>query len=523
MNKKILYGIIISSILLMSSAAMMMPSATGATWEFNVPDEAKGIKTQSEVKVYDKDTWGDCLGWDPDSSVQDDFGDDGIGNDYSNDADDVGAQSQTEILGWEDEDEINFFADTLMESGIDDNPFALEKYWDAVPFIDEVVEGWAIPPSVYTFTTAASETTFPAIYAVNYTLGQVNALSGGMVPEIVLAYGNSTISQGLALQGTLERTEAAAKYNSKFEGVILETNNWFFTDEEFEDDPDLEEEENPFIEDPHDLYKSYLSFEVFVGEIFSQMDTVTFYWDNMFNTLAAAKAANTQWDFGFGLITSYDFVELQLNNTIGNNTSPLYFGDTYWQLIEDSDIGNGDWLLGSYVLIQLVRQNLQAYFLNEIPDKAEYLKMLLTSGIPAHAPVDKWLEKVIDDFDINEDQVWGTRLDDDYDTFGGWKMEVDQEGLVITLDFEWTTTDVKDVPGSPYEEGREQKEDYEIVITYGDTGSRSKIEYITDDEVFYSIEGLAPAIPGYEIPVILAIAGLMTIGLIYAVLRKRRM
>ena len=66
MNKKVLYGMLFTSIFILSSVALLAKPALGAKWSFGVPDAAKGIETESEVKVYDKSDWGHALGNDPD-------------------------------------------------------------------------------------------------------------------------------------------------------------------------------------------------------------------------------------------------------------------------------------------------------------------------------------------------------------------------------------------------------------------------------------------------------------------------
>jgi hypothetical protein len=66
------------------------------------------------------------------------------------------------------------------------------------------------------------------------------------------------------------------------------------------------------------------------------------------------------------------------------------------------------------------------------------------------------------------------------------------------------------------------EDDYTIECTISsDYGTVSKVEFLDgDDEVFYSKEGLAPFVPGYELPILLGITAVFTIGIIYAI-RKR--
>jgi len=107
MNKKFVYSLVLTSIFIISTVAVCIQPVAGAKFKFGVPDAAKGMKLQSEVKVYDKSVWGDCLGTCLDDSVNEKYGGDGTN------ANDVGARSQGEITDWESDD-IWFFGDFLM-------------------------------------------------------------------------------------------------------------------------------------------------------------------------------------------------------------------------------------------------------------------------------------------------------------------------------------------------------------------------------------------------------------------------
>ena len=135
---------------------------------------------------------------------------------------------------------------------------------------------------------------------------------------------------------------------------------------------------------------------------------------------------------------------------------------------------------------------------------------ILRAGLPAHAPVDKWWEKVIDDFNIDEDTVW-VNLQGDANQGG-----VYVDGKTVVIEYEWYN--VQDWHGIKYED----RDDYEERYTYGDTGGQSMVEFTDGDEVFYKIEALSPAIPGYEITIFLAAAAISALGLIYVVMKKRR-
>jgi hypothetical protein len=66
------------------------------------------------------------------------------------------------------------------------------------------------------------------------------------------------------------------------------------------------------------------------------------------------------------------------------------------------------------------------------------------------------------------------------------------------------------------------EDDYNVRVTLSDMGVATKIEFVNmDAEAFYTIEGAAQ-IPGYEIPVMLAVAAFSTIGLVYLIMKKRK-
>ena len=154
---------------------------------------------------------------------------------------------------------------------------------------------------------------------------------------------------------------------------------------------------------------------------------------------------------------------------------------------------------------------IEPYFRSLVPDKKGYMFLMLKKGLPAHQDVGKWWDSVLDDFDIDEDMIWGTAP---FQHQGG--VEVD--GNTVTYEVEW-------MPSATYMEADgtlEQLEDYEVKFTYSDTGGQSSMEFV-GSETFYKTESLAPVIPGYEISILLATAAISAIALIYVVMKKKRM
>jgi hypothetical protein len=444
MKKRIFYGLIFTSLMIISSVAVFTQPSVGANWKFGVPDAAKGMTTESEVKVYDKEAWGEHVGQiiKPDDNVNNWFGGD------QHNANDVGAKSKSKILDWGSED-IYFFGDHLMTSEIGSNPLGLSTYWDGVTLTDDTCEALS---AYYTVIVGG-------MTAANSGAGNITAASN---------------AENNLFVGTPSHEEAEILWAKTFKGIILERNKWEF-DLDYDDDPDLVADNVPFIEDPHDIWESWLYFNAFVDSIFNKIDELVV-------------------DAG-----TIDFIIDALppiNHTVINNALAGQGLPTYDVCLLD---------------IQTQLLTIKGFFASKIPDKKEYLNLLLRSGLPAHQPVDSWWEKVIDDFNIEDDVYWGTGT---YTHQGG--IEVD--GMVVTVEYEWEeAAQWQDVDGTMV-----KFDDYEVEYTYSDTGGQSSVEFKGSD-TFYKIESLAPVIPGYEITILLATAAISAIALIYVVMKKRRM
>ncbi len=448
MKKRIFYGLLFTSLMILSTISVFAQPTVGANWKFGVPDAARGMSTESEVKVFDKDEWAPHIGWSPTSYPNRWFGGD------QHNADNVGAKSKTSIIDWKNED-IWFLGDHLLHSQIGANDFGLTTYWDGIAFADTTVTatGALIGGCV---AGVAGMADFPG----NATLlALYNALN-----TVYNAY----------LVGTPSIEEFTILYDKTYEGVILEANRRYF-DLEYDDDPDEIAANIPFITDPHDIFDSYGYFIGAVGELFGT-----------FNDLSnAALGQMAPW---FGLTGAHQ-AELE-----GNCAAV------------------GGYLTGlgtaSGTLLAIL-----SFFEGEIPDKKEYLNLLLRGGLPAHQPVSSWWGKVVDDFNIDDDAIYGTGT-----TTMFHKGGIEADGNVVTVDYEWEPSAVwQDTDGTI-----EEFEDYSITYTYSDTGGQSSVEF-TGSEVFYKIESLAPVIPGYEITILLAAAAISAMALIYIVMKKKRM
>ena len=68
----------------------------------------------------------------------------------------------------------------------------------------------------------------------------------------------------------------------------------------------------------------------------------------------------------------------------------------------------------------------------------------------------------------------------------------------------------------------DELEDWEVVFTYSEYGSQSKVQYMDGDDIFYEKAGV-DQIPGFEVTIIIGASALSILGLIYIVMKKRKM
>ena len=142
MNKRILYALIFTSIFILSTVSIVAQPAAGAHWKLGIPEQAKGMEVESEVKIYDDDAWEEHLGYCEDAKIDEKF---------AGDSDEVGARSKSRILDWEGKD-INFLTGVILEQDIpiqcDGTTISLmgtelTTFWSAIELLDEVLEDLA--------------------------------------------------------------------------------------------------------------------------------------------------------------------------------------------------------------------------------------------------------------------------------------------------------------------------------------------------------------------------------------------
>ena len=236
--------------------------------------------------------------------------------------------------------------------------------------------------------------------------------------------------------------------------------------------------------------------------------------------------------------------------------------DVYYKGAIPSIYGNytTDYVAGLWGAGDLVLETIYARVAALIPDQAGFFLGQLTAGQPAMTPSDDFMTKVIEEYNLDEDGEtlydmygyhYGKDLPDDYGCYDGVISDVpigavsrftgtDLGGETIYpqayIEFEWDDAagaviaeidwpddyiDPKDrtVFGGDNED---ELEDFEIEFPYGDTGGQGTVSYKDGDEIFWQMGGV-DQIPGFEISILLGASAIAILGLIYIVMKKRKM
>ncbi len=105
------------------------------SYKFGIPDIAKGVNSESVVKIYDRDEWYEHIG--NESEADDLFGE-------GTDADRIGAKSMTEVLDWEKDQKIPFFADLILTAELEmEGSPEVETFLDVFDFIRTPINDFA--------------------------------------------------------------------------------------------------------------------------------------------------------------------------------------------------------------------------------------------------------------------------------------------------------------------------------------------------------------------------------------------
>jgi hypothetical protein len=517
MNKKILYGIFFVSIFLLSTASMVQPVRG---YEWGVPKEAIGVTSESEVKVYDEDGIDDHLGKKVDIEWF-----------KAGDSDVVGAKGKSKYLEMEtDEDLIDFEEEWV---------YGAAGFDDAYPVIQGALYAVA--------TLGASASVPPIIYIINGSTWLTVATLAGIgwdFADVMTAGADSSDAEALALQNLVSYDDAMSVFADSYDGSILTRDLWDFTDQAYKSKPDDKNNEVPFLADPRDWFSSYQNVEAFgqyitgyIGGILSELDS----WITplMLNTTALI-AVNQTLD-----------AQLNVDATLKATVALL---------------GGGNLVIGCYHLAYFVLGQVIAEVNALIPDKFGYLWQLLWEGLPTYVPQADFLKRMLKEFDWENDfdgdrlfKIDGLAYGKDITDatgMGGPDGEISAipygsvivapvtsnpialpgetiyvyayptleiETSTITIEIEYIDDYIDPADLSIFGgDNEDELEDWEVVFPYGDTGTQGTVSIQDGDEIIAQWGGI-DQIPGFEISIILGASAISIIGLIYVIMKKRKM
>jgi hypothetical protein len=269
MKKKVLYGIFFVSIFLLSTATMVQPVRG---YEFGVPDEAVGVTTNGEIKIFDEDEVDKHLG----------AGVDLDGELHGGDSDVVGARSQTLYGEIEKDEEIDYLHDYVA------SPAGIPESFDG---IDLLLASMCANLSAWpegTYGPVAWLANY-SVYSVFYPLLGGGYLGGALDGNIV-----QTITEtGLTLANCFNYPDYAyfkALYSKDYDGVILNRETWEYHEDhaDLDDDADDDDDPAPFFADPRDWADVARNIENLENDVGTRIDGIQDHWADLGNLVASS-------------------------------------------------------------------------------------------------------------------------------------------------------------------------------------------------------------------------------------------
>ena len=182
--------------------------------------------------------------------------------------------------------------------------------------------------------------------------------------------------------------------------------------------------------------------------------------------------------------------------------------------VDDIDDFNGDateddpgWELEGWVWVAPWTDDEDDFEDPEVPDIAEYSNWKIPEDPEEYGPMVPGLELFFIGFFIytgvpSPADDWLEDID--------W-ADVDADDSVLTYEYDSSLNPLLD-------------EDYEIVWTWDTDGVYQGSEAIVDGDTIYEIalkKSFLERIPGYELPILLGITAMSTVGLIYIIMKKK--
>lgn len=484
MKKILVYGIVISCIVLISSSVYNVNTykASQRGYRYGIPSYAEGVDSESEVIIFDRDEWKDHIG---SQSGPDDVFD----ADISNDAEVVGAKSKSELIDWDREKEIPFFADLVLTAAVElEGKPEVENFYDVFDYIttaiNDLTDLGAESPAVAAMCVAPwlfSDPLPGGSELFTWDENHPNEFVRNVVKHLDWTYENCT-------DYSFDADYVRGTYPKNIDGYILHRNYWTWTKEPFKGHPSTEREDVPFLKNPDDWYGTYEILARLKADLMAEVDY-------MFNVLLALNKSFAD------LRVSAPNRWLNYNYTL--TMVLVYIGEKPAEMFSLENIAPYDYSVPAMVVdailnptgenpVQEGKEGLGAVPIllgNEIPGKFGFLYQLLLKGLPTLTPPDKFLKDVLEDFDIDGKTVeTGIKgLDPATQIIG----DVELDGNTVIMKFE-------------YADKNDPREDWTVEFTYGRMGVQDLVVF-KGSEIFYMTEGLPSSLEQRIIPVILGI------------------
>ena len=527
MNKKILYSIFFISFFLLSTASMVRPVQG---YEHGIPPEAVGVTVQSEVKIYDEDEWEKHFGKDGDEP--DDVFESGM--------DEAGAKNKQTILEIEEDEElIAFLDDHLFESDTSEavgdffiDPAGVGGYgWtptvgESVTAMDNLMGAWA--NVTYARNWLIQQGTSPAaghispLLPLNYLIVSSSRpgiqdfrfFPGAVIwPSVLPAASTAALDiQTRAIPGIFNESEVVARYGEKYDGTYLHRDLWDYIspDEEFDPEPDDEDDEAPFLADPQDWYDQAEVIMKTTYDFNFKMTAIDNAWDTWFGNMDATLKENPGVIFNATLHPYAAYNASLFTYGAGALAVPRNITDASGGVITPPGDYMNDAVFGLYLTLKQLLGGVMFLHKAIIPTPSGLLWNYLTDGLPTYQPSDDFWAKVLDLFDVDDEEV-------EYYLYyvpAPCTMDVSREGSTITVEIEYEPEDPVDETDPLDIDPDDTLEDFTVI--FGDD-----VIFEADGEIFFQFGGVEQ-IPGYEITVILGASAVSILALVYVIMKKRK-
>ena len=542
MKKLFFGGLIFISIFILNILPTVQP-ANG--YEFNITSKDVGTTIEYEVKIFDQDEWRKHLGK---STTTDLF--------FHGNSNIIGAKSKNII--------INFSSN--------ENMYYLENY----TFIDYVIESNSdARTNISSLVDPLIASPYgPLVYIMNLSIWYtVASLSGFPAAQTVATMAAESCNKTMdcIAQNIINTTEALTLYGKKYNGTIMAIDKWNFKEGQFNLSPDLEGEKIQFLANPLDWYDAFTRLMDFKLHQHTNLTTFNNSWYQLYLMYFNGASHPV---FPYNLMTLDDRTAYEALNTtlffIFSSVLGLVKAFSLYGVPNDLSAIGGlnyqhDFVMGTYAVVDVILtaiwQSLDAIY----PDKFGHLFNSLTTGLPTYTPVNIYLEKAIEEFNIDDSALYkisGLEVGQDKNLDGKINpiangtvsnlgvdlggetiyiyayVNINVEDRIVTMKIDYQDGQV-DPADTSFFSGDENEilEDWEAIFTYRNNGILDTVVFKNSTTEFYMLEflevgfiieqngnGKSKAIEdSYELSIVIfSIVIIGIIALTYAIISKAR-